>query len=99
MTYNNLYKGFTGASFIVTEACNLRCTYCFENCKIRSKESMSKEVIDAGMRMLFDNAIAEQQENERQISNIYSDYGSGLNYKRKNWNKLIDDCFEGKISK
>ena len=33
------------------------------------------------------------------ISNIYSDYGSGLNYKRKNWNKLIDDCFEGKISK
>ena len=73
MAYNNLYKGFTGASFIVTEACNLRCTYCFENCKIRSKESMSKEVIDAGMRMLFDNAIAEQQENERQISNIYSD--------------------------
>ena len=31
MAYNNLYKGFTGASFIVTEACNLRCTYCFEN--------------------------------------------------------------------
>lgn len=31
------------------------------------------------------------------ISNIYTDYGSGLNYKRKNWNRLIDDCFEGKI--
>lgn len=33
------------------------------------------------------------------ISNIYSDYGSGLNYKRRNWNKLIDDCFSGNISK
>ena len=33
------------------------------------------------------------------ISNIYTDFGSGLNYKRKNWNKLIDDCFEGNISK
>ena len=32
-------------------------------------------------------------------SNIYSDFGSGLNYNRKNWNKLIDDCFDGKISK
>lgn len=32
------------------------------------------------------------------ISNIYTDYGSGLNYKRKNWNKLIDDCFAGNIS-
>ena len=31
------------------------------------------------------------------ISNIYTDYGSGLNYNRKNWNKLIDDCFDGKI--
>lgn len=33
------------------------------------------------------------------ISNIYSDFGSGLNYKRKNWNKLIDDCFSGLVSK
>ena len=32
------------------------------------------------------------------ISNIYSDYGSGMNYNRKKWNTLIDDCFEGKIS-
>ena len=31
------------------------------------------------------------------VNNIYSDYGSGLNYSRKNWNTLIDDCFEGKI--
>lgn len=33
------------------------------------------------------------------ISIVYSDYGSGLNYRRKNWNRLIDDCFDGKISK
>ena len=33
------------------------------------------------------------------ISNIYSDIGSGLNYKRLNWNKLIDDCANGSISK
>lgn len=32
-----------------------------------------------------------------QVSNIYSDFGSGLNYKRKNWSRLIEDCFEGKI--
>lgn len=31
------------------------------------------------------------------ISNIYTDYGSGMDYNRKNWNKLIDECFEGKI--
>lgn len=38
------------------------------------------------------------QNNGIAISNVYTDYGSGLNYKRKNWNKLIDDCFDGKIS-
>lgn len=33
------------------------------------------------------------------INNVYTDIGSGLNYKRKNWSKLIEDCFQGKISK
>lgn len=33
------------------------------------------------------------------IHNVYSDIGSGLNYKRKNWLRLIDDCFQGKIEK
>ena len=33
------------------------------------------------------------------IDNFYSDIASGLNYKRKNWNRLIDDCADGKISK
>ena len=32
------------------------------------------------------------------INNVYTDIGSGLNYKRKNWIRLIDDCFQGKIS-
>ena len=31
------------------------------------------------------------------ISNIYMDFGSGLNYNRKRWNELIDDCIDGKI--
>lgn len=31
------------------------------------------------------------------IGNVYTDYGSGLNYNRKNWNALIDDCFDRKI--
>lgn len=36
-------------------------------------------------------------ENGIPVSNIYTDYGSGMNYNRKKWNALIDDCFEGKI--
>ena len=32
------------------------------------------------------------------VSNIFTDYGSGFNYKRKNWNTLIYECFEGKIN-
>lgn len=31
------------------------------------------------------------------IGNVYTDYGSGLTYNRKNWNALIDDCFDRKI--
>lgn len=32
------------------------------------------------------------------ISNIIFDYGSGLNYNRKNWNHLIEQCFNDEIS-
>lgn len=32
------------------------------------------------------------------IANIYSDVGSGLNFNRKDWNRLIDDCLEGRIA-
>ncbi len=27
-----------------------------------------------------------------------TDIGSGLNYKRKKWNVLLDDCFEGNVT-
>ena len=30
---------------------------------------------------------------------VVSDIGSGLNYKRKNWNQLLDDVMERKVSK
>lgn len=31
------------------------------------------------------------------IDEIITDIGSGLNYNRKKWNKLIDECLEGNI--
>lgn len=46
--------------------------------------------IDFLIKYCHDNGIS--------ISNIYTDFGSGLNYNRKNWNKLIDDCYDGKIN-
>lgn len=33
------------------------------------------------------------------IVDVVTDIGSGLNYKRKNWNNLIDDAMSGGISK
>lgn len=44
----------TSASFLVTEDCNLRCTYCFEKHK---PNHMTKEVARKGLEYLSDNAI------------------------------------------
>jgi predicted site-specific integrase-resolvase len=33
------------------------------------------------------------------VDEVISDVGSGLNYNRKRWNKLLDEVTEGKISK
>jgi len=33
------------------------------------------------------------------VDEIFEDIGSGLNYKRKKWNKLLEDCMLGNISK
>ncbi len=33
------------------------------------------------------------------VDEVIKDLGSGLNYNRKKWNKLLNDCIEGKISK
>lgn len=43
--------------------------------------------------------IGYTKKNSIPISNIYSDIGSGLDYTRKSFNKLIEDAFSGKISK
>lgn len=33
------------------------------------------------------------------IDGIFQDIGSGLNYKRKKWKELFEECIEGKISR
>lgn len=50
------------ASFLVTEDCNLRCTYCFEKHK---KNHMTKEVARKGLEFLCDNAL---QNGDREFS-------------------------------
>lgn len=44
----------TSASFLVTENCNLACTYCFEKHK---NKTMSVEVAKKALEMLCDNAV------------------------------------------
>lgn len=51
----------TSASFLITEDCNLRCIYCFENNKERCKNIMSKEVAEEAINFLIYNA-AESEE-------------------------------------
>lgn len=43
--------------------------------------------------------VGYTKQNSIPISNIYSDIGSGLDYTRKSFNKLIEDAFSGKIGK
>jgi predicted site-specific integrase-resolvase len=31
------------------------------------------------------------------VDEIYEDIGSGLNYNRKKWNKLLEDCMQGQV--
>lgn len=51
----------TSASFIVTERCNLACSYCFERewreCR-RERNDMTVEAAQTGMKWLYDNAVA-----------------------------------------
>ncbi|MHA6261117.1 IS607 family transposase [Sporosarcina sp. CAU 1771] len=32
------------------------------------------------------------------VDEVLTDIGSGLNYKRKKWNALLDDCFKGNVT-
>ena len=45
----------TTASFLVTEDCNLNCTYCFEK---HLKNKMTNEVAEAGLELLANGAVA-----------------------------------------
>ena len=46
----------TSASFLLSEDCNLACTYCFElNC--RNSNKMTKEVAEQGLQFLSNNAL------------------------------------------
>ncbi len=62
---------------------------------IYARVSTRNQVDDLKNQLTFLNSYCNK--NGIPISNIFTDYGSGLNYKRKQWNALIDECFEGKI--
>lgn len=48
------------ASFLVTENCNLACTYCFE-LSLRNRKTMSKETARKAIDFLAENAIKDKQ--------------------------------------
>ena len=62
---------------------------------IYARVSTKNQVDDLKNQITFINDYCHK--NSIPINNIFTDYGSGLNYNRKNWNKLIDECFDGKI--
>ena len=71
-----------------------------EECKqnvIYTRVSTRNQIDDLENQLRFLKGYCQKE--GISISNIYSDFGSGLNYNRKNWNRLIDDCFDKKINK
>ena len=61
----------------------------------RVSSSKQKNELNHQMEFLYNYAASKGYK----IGNLYSDIGSGLNYKRQNWNRMIDDCIEGKVNK
>lgn len=56
---------YTSASFLVTEHCNLACTYCFEQHKTEGLKVMSQDVAERGIDFIFRNAVqSESKESE-----------------------------------
>lgn len=56
-----IYKKPIGASFLISEDCNLRCTYCFE--KTKNKTHMSEETGVAALHMLESNLLYNRAHN------------------------------------
>lgn len=53
--------GFNAASFILTNACNLDCTYCFEG-KNKKKVYMTKEIAESGVEFLISQALEHKKD-------------------------------------
>lgn len=64
---------------------------------IYTRVSHKKQEDDLKNQISF--IVGYTKQNSIPISNIYTDIGSGLNYNRKAFNKLIEDAFSGKIGK
>ena len=64
---------------------------------IYARVSNKSQLNDLQNQITFVNNFAVT--NGIPIHDVITDIGSGLNYKRKSWNKLIQDCFNGKINK
>lgn len=57
-------KEITGASIILTEACNLNCSYCYE--KRKTPEVMTQETVKKSVDFVFDNS-----NNQKKLSFIW----------------------------
>lgn len=47
-------KVMSGASIILTEACNLECSYCYE--KRKTPEVMNLDTVKKAVKFIFDNS-------------------------------------------
>lgn len=69
--------------------------------KITDKIVIYSRVSTANQKQDLENQIEflKQFANARGmvVSEVYTDIGSGLNYNRKMWNKLIKDCMDGNV--
>ena len=55
INFNKIYPTTIGLN--ITNACNLRCIYCYSETSDEKKETLSDEIIDTIVSMLMKNAI------------------------------------------
>ena len=67
-----------------------------ENCVIYARVSTRNQKDDLQNQILFLRQFCNAR--GMIVSRVYEDYGSGLNYKRKNWNRMLDEVMDRKIS-